>query len=119
MGDDVVRPNLISRINADFSAAQIDNTLRRVSPVGPRDDVFTILERLGLLDFLTGTVPQYRRTVGIPRLNQRILTLAFRASLLNRPRPIPLKIDIVGRRREAVTIEVAPDLISVQLTRTR
>jgi hypothetical protein len=119
MGDDIVRPNLIAQINAAFSASQIGETLQRVSPVGPRDDVFTILEKLGFLSFITGTVQQYRRTVGIPRLIQRILTMAFRASLLNRPRPIPLKIDIVGRRREAVAIEVGPDLISVQLTRTR
>lgn len=119
MGFAAVRNNLISQINTAFGAGRIAATLAQVSPLGPRDDVFAILQKLGFLGFIPGTVAQYRGSVGIPRLNQRILTAAFRTSLLNRPNPIPLHIDIVGRRREAVSVDVTPELISIVLTRPR
>jgi hypothetical protein len=119
MGDDSIRYPLIENINRAFSAENIAATRQRLVPLSPRADVFEILDRLGLMGFVPNRdLPRYRRSVGIPRLIQRVLTQAFRTSLLNRPHPIPLQIDIVGRNREAAAIEFSPNLISVVLTRT-
>ena len=120
MADRQMRTNLITEINQAFAAGQIVATLNRLAPMSPSDDALSIIHKLGFLTPIHGgNLLSYRRVVGIPRLNLRILTLAFRASLLNRPAPIPLHIDIVNGQVETVSVSYAPTGISVVLTRVR
>jgi hypothetical protein len=112
------RDELIENVNRAFSAENIRGTLGRLAPLAPREDVFDILDRLGFLDRVQPhDIRRYRREVGIPPLNQRILTIAFRASLLARPLPVPLHLNITGGEEEAIEIATATELIEVRLTR--
>jgi hypothetical protein len=112
------RPELIANINRAFSAENIAQTANRLTPLRPRADVFNILDTLGFLNFVRDhNIALYRRRVGIPTLNQRVLTLAFRTSLLNRRGPIPLHFNIVSGPREVVDVTTSDRLISVELIR--
>ena len=112
------RPELIANINRAFGTENIAETAKRLTPLRPRADVFDILDALGLLYFVPDhNIALYRRRVGIPMLNQRILTLSFRMSLLNRRGPIPLHFNIVSGPREAVDVATSDGLISVELIR--
>jgi hypothetical protein len=112
------RPQLIANINRAFSPDNIEQTARILMPLRPRADVFNILDALGFLNFLRDhDIVRYRRRVGIPAINQRILTLAFRTSLVGRGGPTPLHFNIVSGSREAVDVAISDRLISVELTR--
>jgi hypothetical protein len=118
MADRPRRAALIREINQAFNAANIAATINRLGALSTRDDCLSIVDRLGFLTPIhAGNLRQYRRVVGIPDLNLRILTLAFRTSVLNQPAPIPLEIDIVDGQSEAVSVSVTPANISVLLTR--
>ncbi len=118
MADDKVRNDLIRDINLAFSAGQIVATLGRLAPLTPNDDCLSIVDKLGFFAPIHGgNLRRYRRVVGIPRLNLRIMTLAFRTALLNRPTPIPLQFDIVTGQSESVSVTTAPTGSSGVLSR--
>lgn len=118
MGDMRARPRLIRQINQAFGSRNIAATANQLAPLSSRDDCLSIVDKLGFLAALHGgNLRRYRQEAGIPPLNLRILTLAFRAALQNQPKPLPLKIDIVPGQSEGVAVSVTPKSISVVLTR--
>jgi hypothetical protein len=118
MADFKLRDDLIRAINLAFSAGQIVATLNQLAPLSPNADCLSIVDQLGFLTPIHGgNLRRYRREVGIPRLNLRILTLAFRAALLNRPAPIPMHFDIVTGQTESVSVSTTPTGLTVVLTR--
>ncbi|MBV8914383.1 MAG: hypothetical protein JOZ05_15255 [Acetobacteraceae bacterium] len=120
MAERQARETLVREINEAFSAARIADTLRRVSPLRPSADFIDICHSLGLLEpIITTTLRDYKRELTMPPLSRRIMTLAFRTSLLAKPNPIPLELKIVNGRAEAVEVTTTEALIAILLTRTR
>ncbi len=120
MADFAERTKLVDQINQAFSARNIQATVQRLSPLRPTADFLEICHRLGTMDhIIRRDLRTYRRELTMPQLSRRIMTVAFRASLLNQPDPIPLQISITDGENEAVEVTHTATQISIRLTRTR
>ena len=120
MADFADRTTHVDKINQAFSAANIQATAQRLSPLRPSADFLDICHRLGTMDHIVRRdLRTYRRELTMPQLSRRIMTVAFRTSLLNQPKPIPLHLNIIDGEAEAVEVTHTPAQISVKLTRTR
>jgi hypothetical protein len=115
LADRQARVTLVRSINEAFSAANIRQTVERLSPLRPGADFLDICYSLGLLTPLIRTNLQgYRRDLTMPGITRRIMTTAFRHAVLT---PTPLQISIENGEAEAVKVTVKPDLIEVELIR--
>ena len=112
------RSDFIRQINIAFNAANIAATAQRLSNLRQRGDMLQILHELGILAIVTPkSLAAYRRELGIPRLNQKILTDAFRQALWGGTAPTPLRFQIWSGRQEAIEVTVTPRQIGVVLIR--
>jgi hypothetical protein len=112
------RANFIRQINIDFGPANIANTAARLANLRRRGDMLQILHQLGILAIVTRqSLRAYRRELAIPKLNQKILTDAFREALFGRGGPTPLRFQIWSGRQEAIEVTVTARQISVVLIR--
>lgn len=119
MADFVERTRLIELINEALSAANIQATLQKISPLPASADFLEISYRIGALDHIIigSTLRAYRRELTMPALSRRIMTVTYRFALLNKPDPIPLTLDIRNGDNEGVDVTHTPAHISVVVTR--
>lgn len=117
MGIVAERTALVRNINRAFGPTQIARTARHLSALPARADFLDISKALGFLETLDrGNFPRYRRLLPIPKLVRRILTITYRTSLFNKPKPIPMRIQIKDGPH-GVEVRSTDRLIYVILTR--
>lgn len=112
------RAKLIGRVRTAFGRRKIAETARRLESLKSTADFLDIFDALEFLDYVPDrNMRLYRQRMKIPRLNQQILTTAFRAALFGDGKPTPLVYTIVPGRQEKVEVITTDKLITVKLTR--
>ncbi len=113
------RNDFFVRFSEAFSPGEIARTRSRLEPYDPGLDHLDILERLGLLFFLQGgQLPRYRERLGIPPLNQAIITQVMHFCLQHTPSPLPMQVSVIEGALEQVEVTVTPDLVYLNIVRT-
>ena|SRR5579864_6714541 len=118
MGMARYRVQLTRDLNRAFGAPNIEASAQIVRALPARADFLDISEALGLLaQHHGGNFRRYRQKLTLPRVVQRVLTAAYKESLLNQPKPIPLRIQINKAPRHSVQVEYTEKQIKVVLNR--
>jgi hypothetical protein len=118
MGAASQRVRLTRALNQAFSAANIEASADRVRALPARADFLDISDALGVMSPAAhANLRRYRRTLSLPTVVQRVLTAAYKESLLNKPKPIPLRIQINRTPRHSISVEHSDKLIKVVLNR--
>jgi hypothetical protein len=118
MGAASQRVRLTRALNQAFSAANIEASADRARALPARADFLDISDALGVMSASAhANLRRYRRTLSLPTVVQRVLTAAYKESLLNKPKPIPLRIQINRAPRHSVSVEHSDKLIKVVLNR--
>jgi hypothetical protein len=118
MGAASQRVRLTRALNQAFSAANIEASADQVRALPARADFLDISDALGVMSPAAhANLRRYRRTLSLPTVVQRVLTAAYKESLLNKPKPIPLRIQINRTPRHSISVEHSDKLIKVVLNR--
>lgn len=112
------RVALTRGLNRAFSAQNIEASAQTVRALPARADFLDISDALGVMpEQAHANLRRYRRALTLPPVVQRILTAAYKESLLHQPKPIPLRIQITPARRHSISVEYTDKLIKVVLNR--
>ena len=115
----VQRRDFSTAFTAAFSREVIGQTRARLEPYDPDLDHLEMLDRLGLLSFLQpGQLARYRTRLGIPPLNQAIITQAMHFCLQHRPEPLPLHVSVIEGAAEQVQVTVTAQTVFLVIVRT-
>lgn len=118
MGDASHRVRLARGLNHAFSAANIEASAERVRALPARADFLDISDALGVMsEAAHANLRRYRRNLTLPTVVQRVLTAAYKESLLHKPKPVPLRIQINRAPRDSISVEYTEKLIKVMLNR--
>ncbi len=115
MGAGFARHRLVHKINDAFGPEKIAETAESVAALPGEPDTYDILHSQGLFDFPPDVeLERYRRSLPIPELNNRIMTLAFQTAVQER---IPLSFCIIEGESEQIQVTASPTRIMVVLVR--
>ena len=108
-----------ARFSAAFSRENIAQTRATLESLDSNVDHLDMLDRLGLLSFLQpGQLPRYREKLGIPAVNQAVITQVMHFCLQHRPEPMPLHVSVIDGAVEQVQVTAAHGQVYLVIVRT-
>lgn len=115
------RHAFVASVSGAFAPDAVAATAAKVAPLDPSHDHLDILHRLGLLPWVgaePGALQRYRDSLGIPPLNQAVITQVLQYCLQHQPAPIPLRMSVVESATEEVSVSVTADAVYLRIGRT-
>lgn len=112
------RQKFYSDVTDAFSPSQIEATHAKLQPLDPAADHLDIFHKLGLLSFLRPEQHDaYRRSLGIPALNQSVITQVLHFCLAHKPKPLPLVFTVAQGPSEEVVVSAMHDGVHLLVRR--